>query len=491
MCTRVHSLSTRVLAITLGIAAGSLCQSAFAQAQSSRFDDFPDLNKAVFTKANRGVLCMQEGDRRIVSRVRLAWLLINTGKAITSIDLLRTANRDGIASGKAEELDGNAIYFVSSDTPFGLHPETYNEEQRAAAKRQQPVLASLQSWLKWDHAENREYELAGPSERPDAERYFQPQSGYEIVCKGERGQGSGGTSAPPGGTGGGGADAWMKSLIVRKNLAEVSASGGDLKKVKGAQVSYSDDQVAGKSTVTVEGLVGVVIAGTGADRAKELATKARGGGPESRDLYWYKMVPYVYYKNVSTDPASSRDMEYFSPGLTGTMTWVAASGKFAYDLQTEASGTLDSTFGSNVYNLGLRFSPSFYVGDKVLFGAPIGFGPLFVQPDFTLVARHRLIEDAGKNPELQLTDAYTSLGFDASVQLYLGSSSSLLSNIVGHVGFKYRDNSNDVVDIRRFETGLTYVLNTNTSLELTYTNGRDEDTLQDEQRLQAALSFRN
>ena len=45
--------------------------------------------------------------------------------------------------------------------------------------------------------------------------------------------------------------------------------------------------------------------------------------------------------------------------------------------------------------------------------------------------------------------------------------------------------------MRRFEAGLTYVLNTNTSLELTYTNGRDEDALQDEQRLQAALSFRN
>jgi hypothetical protein len=488
MRTRVHSLSTRVLAIAFGIGALSLCQGAVAQ--SSRFEGFVDFNKDVFSKANRGLLCMQEGDRKVVSRVRLAWLLIGTSKAITSIDLLRTANRDGIASGKAEELDGNAMYFVSSDAPFGINREAYSEEQKAAARRQLPVLAGLDSWLKWDHADNREFELVGTGDRPDAERYFQPQSGYEIVCKGERGQASGG-AAPPSGNGGGGADAWMKNVIVRKNLAEVGASGGDLKKVKGAQISYSDDQVAGRSTVTVEGLVGVVIAGTGADRAKELATKARGGGQGPRDLYWYRVVPYVYYKNVSTDPASSRDMEYVSPGLTGTMTWVEAGGKLAFDLQTEASGTLDSQFGSSVYNVGLRLSPSFYVGDKVLFGAPIGLGSLLVQPDFTLVARHRLIEDAGKNPELQLADAYTSLGFDANMQIYLNSSSTLLSNVVGHVGFKYRDNSNDVVDVRRFEAGLTYVLNTNTSLELTYTNGRDEDALQDEQRLQAALSFRN
>jgi hypothetical protein len=451
-----------------------------------------DLGKEVFKKQNIARLCIEEGNRPVVSRRALAWYLMSLNVPFDTLNdqekLLRYATSDG--STVDEPGDEQVIHFVSSGNPFGINrapPEDLRKAMQTAAKRQRPVLTALWDWLQEGHKYNTSFQLDGPTNSTDPEEFFQKGSKFRIVCKPRRPSGE---NQPSGEVGGGGSGDWLKNVIVRKGVGDIAVQSNNLKKAQGAQFSYQDDMLKDKTTVSVEGLVGVAIAGTGADRAEKFAS-----ADAARDLYWYRVVPYVYYKSKSTRPLSKtgKDIDYVIPGVTGNFTVINAANTFSYDLQVEGSNTIDNELTSSVYNLGLRFSPSFYDGRTVYLGAAIGLPgtPLSVRPDLALVARQYAIEDAGKNPELKNQRSYTGLGFDATTQIYIDVPGSIISNFVGKVGYTYRYNTNDVVDVMRFNTGLSYVINTNLTVDLDYVDGRDPNTLQDEQQWTLSLSFRN
>lgn len=447
-----------------------------------------DLDKSVFTKGNMKRLCVTSGGRKVVSRAALANWLLDEARAFDSLDqkirLLRRASADGQPV-EGDPTTENVIYFVSSSRPFGPNRE-YSKEEREVTFQQLPILIGLTQWLAGQHAPNENYKVVGGTTPPDPERYFQKESPYEIVCKSKKpGGGSGGGGAK----GGGGAGSWTKNVVVRKSVPDIAVPSTKLKKANGAQFSYKDDGIKDKQTISVEGLVGFVIAGTGADRAHELSS--RSALAEPRELYWFKVVPYVYYKNVTQTPSSKSDIDYFSPGVTGNLTYINKSGTFSFDSQFEGSATLDQEHDSDVYNFGVRFSPSFYDGHTVMFGAPIGMGPFAVRPDLALVAREYVIGSRGTNPALAGVNSYTGLGYDAEMHVYLDTPVTVISNFVGKAAFLYRYNSNGVVDINRFTAGLSYVLNKNFTVDLDYTRGRDVNTLQDEDKWTAGLSFRN
>lgn len=444
-----------------------------------------DLNQSVFTKGEMKRLCMTSGDRKVVNRKVLAERLKNLNDPFDTLDqeirLLRRASAEGNPI-EGDPTSENVIYFVSSSDPFGVNRE-YTAEELEVRGRQLPVYLALDQWLANKHAPNENYEVVGGSPPADPERYFQKESPYEIVCKSKKA--GGGAGAKEGGASGN----WTKNIVVRKGVADIATPSTKLKKANGAQFSYKDDGIKDKQTASVEGLVGFVLAGTGADAADELARRASRAEP--RDLYWFKVVPYVYYKNVSQTPKSKSDIDYFSPGVTGNLTYINASGSFSFDSQLEGSATIDQEHDSRVYNVGLRFSPRFYDGHTVWLGAPIGFGPLLVRPDLALVAKEYVVGSRGSNPELSKVSSFVGLGYDADLQLWLNTPVSLISNFIAKAGYSHRYNSNDVVDVRRYTAGLSYVINKNFTVDVDYTRGRDVNTLQDEDKWTAGLTFRN
>ena len=452
--------------------------SSHAEAQGGAID----LNKSVFTKANQKSLCITQNGQRVVNRAVLASRLIAVGGGVT-LDLLSHANAEGVPDPNSPVSDKNAIYFVSNPYPFGRNKE-YTGEFATAHRQQRMILLTFENWLFSDNKLNTDYELVpGTAPPPDGERYFQPANGFEIRCKGDRPSGGGGQAKPDQKDDAG--RSWLKSVVIRKTVADVAVPASQLKKANGAQLSFNDDVAAGKTTASIEGLVGVIIAGSFADRAQELSAR-------EKDTVWANIVPYVYVKKVTSTPSSKakKDIDYATPGVAANITYVKANGTFGFDLQLDGAVTADREYDSTSYSAGLRFAPSFYDGTRVILGAPIGFGPIAVRPDLFLVARQVAIEDAGTNPELLKLNSYTSFGFDATGQFYLDSTNPLLASFVARIGYTLRENSNGVADVRRFNAGLSYVLSTNVTLDLDYINGRDVTTLQDEERWTASVSVR-
>jgi hypothetical protein len=275
---------------------------------------------------------------------------------------------------------------------------------------------------------------------------------------------------------------------VRQTPADIGAS--DLKKAKGARFSYDDDVEKGKTSISAEGLVGVSISISGGDRAGGAAP-----GDPIGSFYWIKLAPYVYYKSAHKRPASSssKDIDYFSPGLAGHLIWLSPKGTFGFDLQLEASKTVDAANASEVYNAGIRFAPGLVVGGKPWLGGVVGWQgfPMLFKTDLALLARQHFVDDSGTSPELKGIDSYYGLGFDSLLSVYLNDKTGgVLSKLAASVGYRYEYNSAGVVDIERFIAGLSYEIGSNATVEFSYVSGRDANTLQLEERWLAGLTLK-
>jgi hypothetical protein len=448
---------------------------------------FVDVDKEVFSRSNTDKLCERSGAEKLVKRSHLAWRLIGENKAIKSHDDLRRALKLASAGGgRAEEFsDKNIAFFVSNREPFGSVPlPTLSESEQEIARQQATVTRSFGQWLRGQHKANDSFHVKSPPEAPvpTPEQYFKDPR-YDIVC---------GKGDFDGGAGGQASAGLPKNILVRRSVADLSVGSAENKKVNGAQISFTDDAIKERQTLAIEGLVGYVFSGdSSVDRGEALAR--RGGSAGGGDDYWYKIIPYVYYKSTSTRPASPKDIEYTSPGVVGSLTWVSETGNLAFDLQVEASGTFDAIHDSRVYNLLARLEPTFNIGGQTLFGYPIytAGGFFVIRPDIAAVVGQRIIEEVGTNPDLKGPSTYTTLGYDFNLLAYFNTSNPLLANLVGKYNHGYRYNSDPIDDLWFNTFSIGYILNKNTSLEFSVTKGRDLNTLQEEDMWKLTLTFKN
>jgi hypothetical protein len=461
-----------------------------ASAQETEIAEI-DIDRAIFSKSKFNDLCETVDDKKLVKRSHLGWQLIGENTAIKSHkDLLGALRIASSASGKPASDDENIYFFVSREKPFGSRPKYSSnadskKKEMAIEERQKVITIGFAQWLEGVHKANDTFHLESPpGARPPTPAVFFADTRYRIVCtKSKQDPVAGGDPA---------AGKWLKKVVVRKSVADLSVGGNDLKKANGAQLSYTDDEQKKKRTVAIEGLVGYVIAGDSSpDRSRALTT--RNGTPAGEGYYWYKVIPYLYYKNSTTQPASAKDVEYASPGVTSSLIWANKSGNFAVDFQVDLSGTFDTIHDSRVYNIVSRLSPTFNLDNVTLFGAPIYLMNDFfvIQPDVAAVAGLRVIEAAGNNPDLAGLESYNSFGYDFRLQAYFNTTNPFLSNLIGKYSHSYRSNTESVADIWRNTLGIGYVLNENTTIDFDYTSGRDLNTLQMEERWTAALTFRN
>lgn len=468
------------------VLACGLHQSAWSQ--SLPILKAPDLDSTVFTKGEVDRLCEWDGKRFIVSRPKLAWRLLQLASPFdkqSDQDRLLPQATAPDAPPAAGVTDTQVIRFVAREKPFRDLPfASYTQEQKNAVARQASVRWALRLWLSEADSpdSNKNFRLERPIDPlAPVDAYFYGD-GPQIVCR--KGRVSGGEDGGQSGASGG-----VKTQpILRQDVTDISAT--DLKKAKGARFTYEDDAEKGKTSLAVEGLVGIAFSGAGMDLIGE-----RRPGEQTGPLYWFKLTPYLYYKSSHKrpEPATTKDIDYIAPGIAGDLIWLNAANTFGFNLQLEGSKTVDTANASDVYNAGIRFSPSFHGGALSWIGGVVGVPglPLLLKTDLALLARQHFIEDAGKNPELQGVESYFGAGVDTLLSIYLDDKTGgVLSKLVGTIGYRYQYNSSGVVDIERFTAGLSYEIGSNATAGISYVNGRDVNTLQLEEKWTAGLTLK-
>jgi hypothetical protein len=398
-------------------------------------------------------------------------------------------------------------YAFRADRPFG--PEDPADcEKHAYRTRINSLVSMVDRYLAGGIKKNKTFRIfkddVDISTRPDVpaptlQTLLADGSSYKIEClivkPGEK----------PGGSGSGGGapataakDAEKAPPSALPGNFRVGGTPEDLfkttKKSKPFTAGLTTDNVKNQKTVNFDGVVGLTFSGTGADFADDRTQKMRADMSGQRDLWWLNYAIYGLVKVQDQNPDSSQkpDISYFAPGVAVNYTFVRKDGSFAYDLQANASPFFDTKNGSVFYAADLIFSPSFRVGDHILFGAPLPvLGPLKVVPDLSLISRYVIIEDAGKSRLFKDADNYFSAGFDSAAEFYLLDVSDLLSNFSVSLGYGRRFNTNGIADVERFSVGLNYKpTSENFTVSLTYIDGPDVNTLQDEERLQLTVGIK-
>ena len=295
------------------------------------------------------------------------------------------------------------------------------------------------------------------------------------------------------------ADALSKPITdlvhIRQKPDDYANPQATLKNVNPAKIGYSDDQLKKKNSFNFEGTVGVVVSGTETD-AVELVRSRRDARITSADpVAEYNITPYVYYKNLSQSPkpkpGTTQDIDFIQPGILGSYMWASASGNFAYNLQGQASSTLDWQANSRADLIGLRFSPSFVLfGDNIIFVDPIRVGFLQVFPRYAAIAREHVIEKRGSNTALA-ANSYFSIGSEITASVFLNTN-SFLDDFSWRVGFLDLQNTDKVPDVNNFTAGVSYTLpkTENVTINIDYVDGRDQYTLQKQKTLTASTGIK-
>ena len=201
--------------------------------------------------------------------------------------------------------------------------------------------------------------------------YFKLGVGVEIECRSKQDtQGKGGAAGESSAST---VNKVLENVVIRKSVAELTTPKDKIKKVDGARISYTDDRLQNRETFAIDGLIGYVLAGSSADRAdkaRAAADRAKRDGLLSTAFYSFNVTPYLYYKK-STSSLKDKEIDFVQPGAAANLTWVSASGAFAFDLQGEVNQVIDQAQNSEQSIGGFRFSPSFLINDLILFKAPI------------------------------------------------------------------------------------------------------------------------
>jgi hypothetical protein len=409
----------------IGVVAG-LASEGYAQKSKLDIVKIERIDETVFNESNQKRLCKDEGGRRVVDKAKLEALF-----------LLAFDERQGSLALTAWLSDStNKLYEVYSGTP--------------------------------------------PKERPTAPEFFSGPE-YQIVCKTRKREENEDSA-------GGNLAKIAKNIIVRKGVSDIKVKTDDITKVNAATLSFAKDDVAHTTTVAAEGLVGVVIAGTGAD--KGLAPR-----DATDPFYWYSITPYVFHKRFDLEPdsKSKKDVNYVMPGISGNVIVVTPDRRTSLAIQLDASSVFDAEQDAHYSMATLRLSPGFTIGEQPFLRAPLPLASyLTLYPEIAFVAQQFLIHDPGANKDLLDKTSFTGIGFDASAQLYWTDASSILSGFTLKGAYKYRQNFGLVPDVNRVSAGIAYspASSKNITIELEYVNGRDENTLQQEERWGASLGIR-
>lgn len=442
----------------------------------------------VLTEGAEQRLCR---DGRIVPG-RLAFAIVSEARAAT---FAATANEWGTSPDDLTTEEALAVLRAlspASSRPFGRNIDlAVDTEADAAWKRVNAVALELADLSRRPTTAGRvTYQLVrigGPVITEDEPRYnparlFDERPLYEITCTraavgpmqdgpatpgpdtgprtpptdgaaGTAGIGTRPPSGPP------------PALRVRGAASDLYLSGGDLSVLKPATLGFARDEVANTETVSFNAAIGLAF--------------------ETADLTW-AATPFVawQYKDVT----GAGDIDRVSPGLL--LTHRLAREDTALHSRLELAYVVDREQSSEQLKARLYVDPAIRTPDGVLFGGWLrSEGPFRFRPDLTLIADLSEVLDPGSNAAFLAGGSYQGLGGDLRLLIDYAP----VEGLTLLVGRRQLWLSGELAldEAGRWYGKLEYKFKTSPiGIALTYSEGENDDTFQNEDTTALELTFR-
>lgn len=389
---------------------------------------------------------------------------------VDSVDPGYLAAKMVAASSIGADLQRQAdpIGLLTRDAPFGSGPSATTPQALAAAQRLLAARMELTGFLALGGSKQQGYEVVNLLPRvPTSDDFFLQPDKVMMKCIRQV------VATQPDATRHNlAAAALAKRLLVRSEVSELTLNQDQIAGIKGTTFSYAHDQVKGSDTVVADGVVGWKLMDfSGQHRAS--------------------VIPFFRYKSTSNEPNNTS--QFIEPGVLVDAFY--NGDRIAATAGLNLSRIIDNSDNSDQSNLSAFIIPSFRIpfgaSDIVLFGGymrPIG--PLSLRPELKLMTAGRQIDSAGTNAALQGKDSYFGIGFDMRIDMLLVGV-PLFQKLRGYVEYTGMENFG-VRDVELFKAGLIYPLldSDRMSLNLDYANGRDIETLLENERYTLGLAFR-
>lgn len=425
---------------------------------------WPGAAELIFTKANQQRLCHGTGT---VNPVVLARSMVEA--STVPFDLLFIANPAGVH----RSIDDETFrYAATSDNPFGTGTPAATPEAIAATQRLMTTRLEVSGFVALGGSQAAGFVVANqlPTDPTSDDVLLQPDK-VTIRC----------LSVPaavaakePSKQPNPAAEALAKRLLIRSEVTELGLPADKIAGIRGTTFSFARDEERDTETLIADGTVGWKLL-------------HRSNGPTDISL-----IPYLKFKAVNKEPGDKTS--YLQPGLLADAfhigDWYAARAGL------HANEIIDSSDDSEQASLSAYVIPSFRIprGDGtsfVLFGGytrPIG--PLAMRPEVQFLMQGRDIIQAGTNPALIGKSSYFGIGGKGILDvLILGV--PMFQELRGRVEYTLMENFN-VDDVNYLKATLMYPLfpSKRATLNLDYTQGRDPNTLLDEQRYTLGVALR-
>jgi hypothetical protein len=412
--------------------------------------------ETIFTRENQRELCRGG----TVDRVALAGKMIDDANVPAS--LLRVV---GVS-------DEALLMMATSDNPFGTGPAAATPAAIAATQRLTDTRLAASAYIALGGREADGYRVDSdlPTDPTSDDVLLRPDK-VSVHCLPVT---AAAAASDPSKRPNPGAEALSKRLLIRSEVSELGLPADQIAKIRGTTFSYARDDENDTETIIADGTVGWKLA-------------YGSNGPTDLSL-----IPYLKFKAINKTPGDRTS--YVEPGLL--LDSLHISENYAARMGLHASDIIDSSNDSEQASLSAYVIPSFRIprGDGtsfVLFGGysrPIG--PLAFRPEVQFLMQGRDIVEAGTNPALAGKSSYFGLGGKGILDLALVGV-PVLQELRARVEYTLMENFN-VDDVSYLKATLMYPLfpSKRSTLNLEYSDGRDPNTLLEEQRYTLGVALR-
>jgi hypothetical protein len=271
-------------------------------------------------------------------------------------------------------------------------------------------------------------------------------------------------------------------LIVRKDLASITKR---LSNANPAMFSFTSDRVADNRRFQSHFAV-----------ASEYTVDIKAG-PNSSPLA-LDLLPYIRHEGVLNSNNRAKDVDNLAIGLLAELYPLRLADWLGAGVSLSGEYLTDSANDKEVLASELVVQP--FARNEALWGIPINdrmfFDPLAGGPSVAIDLSGRLrygrVEQAGPVPTLQSGTEYLRVGYRAGIDFDLGGSDTLsgLTFSAAYVYFSNFDDASALDRIERFETALNYAITPSFGIGVGYERGRNEDSLQEVDKVTAGLTVK-
>lgn len=268
-----------------------------------------------------------------------------------------------------------------------------------------------------------------------------------------------------------------KSMRMRQDVSELLVT--DLKKAKAARFSFSADNQKKEDITSIDAAVGYIFTGS---------VPTHEAGPS----IGFNIIPFLYHKSISGSAGARSDIDVFMPGVLAGIEYGELDGSWGFGLDVAAAPIVDSKQKSEMYNLTVRFAPTFGIGDTSIFGEEHNIGLFGITFIARAIAKLNYIQESGTNPNFSDIDEFTTAGFEGKIIIAGRDGVPILENFTFIVEYSNLDNTAGVRDVERTAATLSYSPSDakNFTIDLGYVEGADLSTLQIEEKWTASLGLR-